>query len=256
MMGVHQKIDRVAHRHLKKLLPANDTFPEIRTVLHFEGMNGPDGIKRKSPGRDEPWHYIDPTNPDDTAIVGMINDHISNLSEALKNNNSERAAFEAAWMAHAIVDGLTPAHHYPLSDKIEELWGKSHTERLTIRDKNFIKGKSPRDTISKNWQYWGSGGVFTAHFMFEFGVASTIAALKFDEEYVGLDDIERLKKQGFDTLFLEAVHKIDGMKMYDEFGGKGWTRQLALRTRKILIPEIIKLVTLGWYQAVLLSRKK
>jgi len=256
MMGVHQKIDRVAHRQITKLIPKKVIFPDIRDILHFEGANGPDGIKRKSPGRDEPWHYIDPTNPDDQAIVGMINDHIFNMAEALKAKNHERASFEAAWMAHAIVDGLTPAHHYPLSDKIEELWGKSHTERLTIRDKNIIKGKNPRDTISKNWQYWGGGGVFTAHLMFELGVASTIVPVKFEEDCASDDDIEQLKTRGFEVLFLEAVHKIYDLQMYDEFGYKGWTRQLANRTRRVLVPEIVKLVILGWYQAVLLSEKK
>jgi hypothetical protein len=256
MMGVHQKIDRIARRQITKFLPKRNEFPLIHDILHFEGANGPDGIKRKSPGRDEPWHYIDPTNPKDIAIVGMINDHIFNLAEALKAHNHERAAFEAAWMAHAIVDGLTPAHHYPLSDKIEELWGKSHTERLTIRDKNLIRGKNRRDTISKNWQYWGSGGVFTAHFMFEFGVASSIAPLKFDEDCVHTGDVEQLKERGFEAVFLEAVHRIDDLKMYDEFGYKGWTRQLANRTRRVLVPEIIRLVALGWYQAVILAGKK
>jgi hypothetical protein len=256
MMGVHQKIDRVAHRQITKLIPKKIIFPEIRDILHFEGINGPDGIKRKSPGRDEPWHYIDPTDREDTALTGMINDHIFNLANALKSKNHERAAFESAWMAHAIVDGLTPAHHYPLSDKIEELWGKSHTERLTIRDKNIIKGKNPRDTISKNWQYWGGGGVFTAHLMFELGVASTIVSVKFEEDCVTSSDIEQLKSQGFEAMFIEAVHKIDDLKMYDEFGYKGWTRQLANRTRRVLVPQIIKIVMLGWYQAVLLAEKK
>ena len=105
----------------------------------------------------------------------MIAGHIFNLRQALRANNTQRAAFEAAWLAHAVVDGLTPAHHYPLDDKIEELWGKPHDERLTIKDKNFIKGTSRRDTFAKNWEYWGAGGVFTAHFMFEWGVASVIA---------------------------------------------------------------------------------
>jgi hypothetical protein len=186
----------------------------------------------------------------------MINDHIFNLGTALREKNYERSAFEAAWMAHAIVDGLTPAHHYPLSDKIEELWGKSHTERLTIRDKNIIKGKNRRDTISKNWQYWGGGGVFTAHLMFELGVASTIVSVKFEEPCMTHDDLEQLKNRGFETLFIEAVHKIDELKMYDEFGDRGWTRQLANRTRKVLIPEIVKLVMMGWYEAILLSKEK
>lgn len=255
VMGVHQKIDRIARRHLRHHLGRDVYFPSITNILHFEGLNGPDGIKRKSPAKDEPWHYIDPSKSDDTALLGMIEDHIYNLATALREKNDERAAFEAAWMAHAIVDGLTPAHHYPLSDKIEELWGKSHTERLTIRDKNIIKGKNRRDTLAKNWEYWGTGGVFTAHFMFEFGVASTIAPLSFKESTLVEGTIDRLKAEGFGVLFMDAVHTIDAMKMYDEFGTNGWTRHLANETRKTLIPEIINTVILGWYQAALLVGK-
>ena len=122
-MGVHQKIDRVAHRHIQSHTPKKFTMPTIQEVLHFEGLNGPDGIKRKSPGKDEPWHYIDPKNSDDRAIIDMINDHIFNLAQALRTKNPERTAFEMAWVSHAIVDGLTPAHHYPLEAKLEELRG-------------------------------------------------------------------------------------------------------------------------------------
>lgn len=129
-----------------------------------------DPDRAKSPSVDEPWHYIDPTNHDDVQLYSLINDHIDNLTSALVDNNKSRAAFEAAWLSHAIVDGLTPAHHYPLSDKIEELWGKPKEERTTIKEKNVIPGDNRRDQLSKNWQYWGAKGVFTTHVMFEFGV--------------------------------------------------------------------------------------
>lgn len=256
VVGVHQKIDRIARKHLRTHLPAGVIFPPIARILHFEGRNGPDAIKRKSPSKDEPWHYIDPTKPDDTALLVMINDHISNLTEALSSANDERAAFEAAWLAHAVVDGLTPAHHYPLSDKIEELWGKSHHERTTIRDKNIIRGHNRRDTISKNWQYWGVGGVFTAHFMFEWGVASTISPYTFGESGPTDDDVAHLQDVGFETVFMESLRKIAALDMYTEFGNTGWTRSLASRTRKILIPEIIRTVCLAWCQAALDSQEE
>jgi hypothetical protein len=106
--------------------------------LHFEGKNGPDGIKRKSPAKDEPWHYYDPLNPNDTTLLQMIEGHSDNLVKALRRQNNEKAAFEAAWLAHAVVDGLTPAHHYPLEEKIEELWGYPKELRQTIREKKTI----------------------------------------------------------------------------------------------------------------------
>ena len=170
-MGVHQKIDRVAHRHIKAHVPKTMHFPTTHDVLHFEGLNGPDGIKRKSPAKDEPWHYVDPNNPDDRALIGMINDHIHNMSVALAAGNNERAAFEAAWMAHAITDGLTPAHHYPLEAKLEELRGGASIEtRITTKDKLLLPGINRRHQIRNNWEYWGAKGVMTTHLGFELGV--------------------------------------------------------------------------------------
>jgi hypothetical protein len=255
IIGVHQKIDRVARRKLKKLIPHDTFFPTISQILHFEGINGPDGIKRKSPSKDEPWHYIDPTKPDDTGLIVIINNHMANLTKALRDKNEERAAFEAAWLAHAIVDGLTPAHHYPLSDKIEELWGRPHTERLSKREKTIIKGINRRDTLSKNWQYWGIGGVFSAHLAFELGVASTIATVRFSDVYLTKQDIDQLKKDGFEARFVRSMHYIYELGMYDEFGANGWTRRLATQTQKRLIPEIIKVVSLAWYNAIMNADK-
>lgn len=254
-MGVHQKIDRVAHRHVVSRIPKKAGFPSLHEVLHFEGMNGPDGIKRKSPGKDEPWHYIDPSKADDRALVDMINDHIFNMAAALREKNGQRAAFEAAWMAHAIVDGLTPAHHYPLDEKIEELWGKPQQERLTIRDKNIIHGTNRRDTISKNWEYWGARGVFTNHFMFELGVATTIAPLRLDDTAPTKEEFARIDTEGFEAVFFDILHQIADMRMFDEFSKLGWTRQLARETRDTLVPDIIKAVALAWYQAVILAKE-
>ena len=119
-MGVHQRIDRVARRHIITHISSEVNFPLYRDIVHFEGLNGPDGIKRKSPAQDEPWHYINPDDPLDTNLLEMIEDHIENMAEALRTDNYTRVAFEAAWMAHAITDGLTPAHHFPLEEKLEQ----------------------------------------------------------------------------------------------------------------------------------------
>ena len=257
VMGVHQKIDRVARRHLKHHLKHDVYFPSIKDILHFEGLNGPDGIKRKSPAKDEPWHYIDPLKADDTALLDMINDHIENLATALKTRNDHRAAFEAAWMAHAIVDGLTPAHHYPLEAKLEELRGGQGLEtRTSTKEKLILPGKTRRHQFHNNWEYWGTNGIFTTHLAFELGVASTIAPLPFKEDTLPDNALQRVQTEGFGALFMEAVHTIHSMKMYDEFSAKNWTRHLANETRKTLIPAIINTVILGWYQAVLLAEER
>jgi len=252
-MGVHQKIDRVARRHVIKHVPKNLQFPAIADILHFEGLGGPDGIKRKSPAVDEPWHYIDPANPQDTALLQMIDDHIFNLAQALRDGNNERAAFEAAWMSHAIVDGLTPAHHYPLDEKIEELWGKPKEERLSMLEKNIIRGDSKRDTLAKNWEYWGAKGVFTNHFMFEWGVATSISPLRFDDTMPTAEDFTRATTEEYQVLYREILQRVADMRMYDEFARLGWTRHLAKEAREKLLPETIRAVTLAWYKAVIMA---
>jgi hypothetical protein len=257
VMGVHQKIDRVAHRHILRRLPKAARFPSLHNILHFEGLNGPDGIKRKSPGKDEPWHYIDPSNPEDTGIFTMINDHIFNMSEALKEKNTERAAFEAAWMAHAIADGLTPAHHYPLEAKLEELRdGQGLETRTSAKEKLLLPGKTRRHQIRNNWEFWGAKGIMTMHLAFELGVATGIAPLRFDEAMPDEEQYRRITKEPFEAIYKEMVQKVAQMDMYDEFGKLGWTRHLAEETRDTLIPDIIRMVVLGWYKAFLLSKDK
>lgn len=249
VMGAHQKIDRVARRRLSEIMPKKRFFPDIKDILHFEGLNGPDGIKRKSPSKDEPWHYIDPTNDSDIALIGLIEDHIVNLSNALYEKNETRAAFEAAWLAHAIVDGLTPAHHYPLSDKIEELWGHPKEHRTSVRSKNIIPADTRRQQVTKNWEYWGAKGVFTSHVLFEFGVATTISGLRFKGLVPNNDQLVRLKKDGPIPIFKEAVWKVYELDMYTEFQKSGWNRNLARVTRTKLAPIIINSVILAWYYA-------
>lgn len=255
-MGVHQKIDRIARRNIAAKLDKRSYFPTVHDILHFEGLNGPDGIKRKSPAKDEPWHYIDPTDKTDRELVVMINDHIINMARALKNKSFERVSFEAAWMAHAIVDGLTPAHHYPLEEKLEELRGGEGLEtRITTKDKLILPGSTRRIQLRNNWEYWGAKGVMTTHLAFELGVATAIAPLKFDDVFPTEAEYERTKDKNFSIVFEEALERIARMDMYKEFSKTGWTRHLAGETREVLIPEIIKTVMLGWYKAVTESKK-
>jgi len=256
IMGVHQKIDRVARRHLARQTSLPGTFPSIREILHFEGMNGPDGIKRKRPGKDEPWHFIDPsTRLSDSELGTLIHDHRANLATALRNHERERAAFEAAWLAHAITDGLTPAHHYPLEEKLSQLRGEGLESRDSKRKKLVIPGTTRRQLVRNNWEFWGAKGVMTTHIHFEFGVAAAIATMRFDTLSFSKELVSQLRSEGFDTLFDESLRRISAMEMYEEFAAKGWTRHLARETKDILVPEIIRVVMLGWLSAVLASEE-
>lgn len=252
-MGVHQRIDRVARRHIAPHIPGEMVFPTYRDIVHFEGKNGPDGIKRKSPAVDEPWHYINPDNDEDIALLEMIEAHIENMAEALKNENHERVAFEAAWMSHAITDGLTPAHHYPYEEKLEELRGGAGIEtRTSAKDKLLFPGDTPRMRIKNNWEYWGAKGVLTTHLQFELGVAMTLSGASLDSIHrFDEADIAELKRDGFREMFLHILKEVHAMGMYDEFQQKGWTSHLARETKNELVPLIVKAVCAGWYAAIL-----
>lgn len=224
-------------------------FPSIKTILHFEGKNGPDGIKSKSPSIDEPWHFINPEAGMDDPLITVIKDHLHNLAEALRSEDEVRAGFEAAWLSHAVVDGLTPAHHVPLAEKIEELWGKPHHERSSTKEKFMIKGTGKRDTLSKNWQYWGKGGVFSAHVGYEWGVSMAIATGSFNDIGITHDLLERIEKEGYIPYFLESVKAIDELGTYQEYVKTGWSAYLGSVTRRKLAPTIMRNVCLAWYAA-------
>lgn len=232
-------------------------FPAERQILHFEGHNGPDAIKRKSPGQDEPWHYLDPTDSTDNNLREMIADHVHNLTIALSEMNEERAAFEAAWLAHAIVDGLTPAHHFPLEDKLEELrGGEGLASRNTARKKLVLPGKNRRHMLRNNWEFWGAKGVMTTHLGFELGIASSISTGRMQDLQPSGNDLVRVRNEGFLPLFDEALHKIFELKLYEEFSRSGWTRRLARDTRTVLIPQIIRTVILAWFSCIQEAQKK
>ena len=253
-MGVHQRIDRVARRSVKPHLDGRE-FPSIREILHFEGKNGPDGIKRKSPGVDEPWHFIDPAAPDDAPLLRMVEDHIYNLARALRTDNRERAAFEAAWLAHTVTDGLTPAHHYPFEEKIAELRGEGIETRTSVKEKIIMPGKTRREQLVKNWKYWGTKGVMISHVGFEHGIATVVSAQTWPALEIHPRQFTLLESQGYHELFVDALKQVDSLAMYDEFLRKGWTRKLARQTREILFPRIVEMVTLAWYDAVRRSQE-
>lgn len=255
LAGVHQRIDRAARQHLIKHDTKKIKFPTIEEILYFEGQNGPDGLKRKHPSHDEPWHFIDPENPQDRALLIDINDHIYNLAQALRQQDQVKAAFESAWLAHAVVDGLTPAHHYPLGEKIEELWGKKPDQRPTVLSKIVGKGVTLRETISKNWQYIGIGGFLTSHLLFEAGVVSASITMEMEKITPTKKDFVELAEMGFEKKYLQVLSKIHRHQMYKYFCINGWDWRLARKIKKTLVPELVKAVSLAWSQAILLAEE-
>ena len=82
IIGTHQKLDKIAYKIVSKRVPENVKFPSISQILLFEGMGGPDGLKRKSPGKDEPMHFINPQN-DDGVLISLIDNHHMNALDSL-----------------------------------------------------------------------------------------------------------------------------------------------------------------------------
>lgn len=250
VLGAHQKIDRVARRNLERLVPGC-AFPTIRRIMHFEGGNGPDAIKRKSPAKDEPWHYFQPFDEADTQLLELIDDHYQKLTAALKTGDMIRSAFEAAWLAHAIVDGLTPAHHYPYEEKIVELRGGRGIEtRTSVKEKLLFPGETLRDQAKNNWEYWGPKGLFSTHAAFEWGVSTLIKPLRLTSSLPTLGDLEQLQKLGVAGWFRSVAQDVARMDIYEDFYSAGWTTSLARRVRRELAPAIVRAVSVAWHGAL------
>ncbi len=318
IVGTHQQLDEVARKTLRRWLPRSCFFPSDTEIIHFEGTRGPDGLKRKSPGIDEPSHMmtradlaradawsvemsLTPESSDGTSVttsqkstktsassktdqrsvlasapqsndslgkksphvdnnasdvqsdsrsvVAMIQDHYANLVAALQQKDKVRAAFEAAWMAHMVTDGLTPAHHFPLSDVKDELMAEKEMMRVFGQPvKGVMHGRSMLETMRNNWLYWGAKGHMTQHVAYEYGVAVLAATLPQKTM------MPELKPEDFQDLQVEAnffrsLQRIRQFKMYDHFRENGWTTELAFETKNTLLPEIVKAITLSWYAA-------
>jgi hypothetical protein len=251
LFGAHQKIDRIARRHLEHLLPTCN-FPGVKTILHFEGNNGPDGIKRKSPAKDEPWHYLQPFNLEDTQLIELIEFHYEQLVISLQAKDTVRAGFEAAWLAHAIVDGLTPAHHYPYEEKLVELRNGSGIEdRTTIAKKLIMPGQNPSHQIKNNWKMWGPKGLFTTHAAFESGVAAIIAPRALKTAMPKPQHLKEFQNHTVGQWFRDQAQAVAKLELYDAFYESGWTLELARRIEKDLAPSLIRSVTVIWHGAVL-----
>ncbi|HET6924360.1 MAG TPA: hypothetical protein VFH39_00835 [Candidatus Saccharimonadales bacterium] len=254
--GAHQKIDRTARKHLDAVLP-DSGFPKVRLITRFEGQDGPDGIKRKNPAKDEPWHYIDPFDANDDQILGVIGSHYEQLVTALREHDEVRAAFEAAWLSHAIVDGLTPAHHYPYEAELIKLrGGKGIESRTTPKEKLILPGDTLPKQLNNNWKMWGDKGLLSTHFAFEWGVAAIIAPLRLRRSLPTAEQMNQARRLGAAKLFHKRARQIAELRMYDQFYRSGWTPRLARQVRRELAPTIINTVTLAWYVAAMEASRK
>lgn len=250
-LHAHQKIDRIAHKHLERLLGEQDGFPPIKSILHFEGRKGPDATKLKNkPGVEQPWHFVNPFDVYDTELGEAIQHHYDALVKALKDGNHERSAFEAAWLAHAIVDGLTPPHHYPYEEELENLRGEGRSSRTTLKSRVIVKGESPRDSLKRSLKIVGPKGLLTTHTTFEAGAYMIMLPLKLTTAFPNQEDLDSLHALGLAKYFQQVAKEIGARGMFEEFLKTGWTPRLARTVRNEMAPRMVSAVTLAWYSAL------
>lgn len=253
--GAHQKIDRFARRKLKeRLSPKSDAmFPTIKQILQFEGHNGPDAIKRKTPAQDEPWHYYDPNDASDTQLLDIIRNHHDNLVIALRKGDVTKASFEAAWLAHAVVDGLTPAHHYPYEQELQRLRGGAGIEsRTTAKEKLVMHGGTVTQKLKNNWDMWGAKGLLATHIAFEGGVALLIVPMRFTR----LKQVDEPKNADYIEYFMQQAKHIADLRLYEQFYATNWTPGLAKRVRRELVPVIVVTLAFIWQSTAEAASKR
>ncbi|MCL2444779.1 hypothetical protein FWD07_01490 [Candidatus Saccharibacteria bacterium] len=251
IFGVHQRVNKLAHGQFLKLEGRRAKFPTIKEVQYFEGTNGPDGLKRKSPDQDGTDAFLEPDN-DDGRLIKQIMNHHHNLVVALRKGDMVKASFSAAWMAHDVVDGLTPAHHYPYVGKKKEMRdGRDFLKIFGIKTQGLMPGDNLFEVLKNNWLYLGPDGMFTEHALFEFGVAMVTAPTRDGvlRRMPTKEEVVDLRKVGFQEMYYRSVRKVYEMGMYTKFLEQGWTTELALETKKVLIPEAVKCVTMAWMSA-------
>lgn len=264
IFGVHQKFNRLAYHYLKEVLAREEKlafFPNLDLISHFEGKNGPDGLKIKSPGRDEPQHFYNPYKPEQTKLLVYLEHHFKQLKKSLAEKNCERAAYEAAWLSHVIVDGLTPAHHYPYEEKTHQLRGEEPGKQKKVLDKVLIRRKLSKNkdpaakmsfmtVIDKNWSLWGAKGLILNHALFELGVALIVKPLSLKNGMPTSKDIRIYEERGLIKAFKEDALQIADHDIYHNFHHWGWTPTLALQVKNLVSPIIVKLIVLSWREAI------
>ncbi|HSH31868.1 MAG TPA: hypothetical protein VK963_04355, partial [Candidatus Saccharimonadales bacterium] len=231
-LGIHQKFDAAAYRMVAPYLQP-ETFPTLRQVLAFEGINGPDGVKVKSLGIQDPSHMYDPVT-DGGVLPELIKNHYDSLVGSLRTSDRVRSGFEAAWLAHYVVDGLTPAHHYPYDEKKLELFGED----------------SELGLLRKNWQWLGGKGVLSTHLNFEMGVAATLVLVPIRAK---LDDakLAEARRLGAVDFFKQEARAVAELNLYERFYRTGWTAELARTVRQQIAPHATEVVGIIWLLAYL-----
>jgi hypothetical protein len=259
-VGIHQRLDAAAYHMIDPYLPPG-SFPPLKELLHFEGYNGPDGLNSKiglrpkglHPNHDaehgpNPNHQYDPIS-DTGPIPARIDSHYSALVRTLLAGDLIRAAFESSWLAHYIGDGLTPAHHFPLEQKI--------AEAAVHAAEDFNSGDTSKfsASVKKNWAIWGAKGHMTTHMNFEMGIAFALLLFPIKPEF-SEHELARARELGPVEYFKSEARAIAALDLYNKFYQHGWTNDLAVTVKNRLAPQAARAIGTIWLLALLEAGQK
>jgi hypothetical protein len=221
--GTHQKFDREAYRLASSYI--NGSFPTRKQILNFEGMGGPDGLKFK--GKYTADHLWDPINEIGFLPI-WIDVHYKNLVTALRLGDTQKAAFEAGYMAHYLTDSLTPAHHLSF--------------KLVVTD------YEQSNRLRKQWLIWGRKGFMSSHVAFETGVSSAVAVgpirTKFDPQL-----LKNIQAKGISAVVKDESRSVAELDLYQKFLRSGWTVSLAKAVKAVVVKRIPQLIAAAWVAA-------
>lgn len=152
-------------------------------------------------------------------------------------------------MAHAILDGLTPAHQYPFEQKLEDLRGEAKETRDSVYKKLIISADTKPAMVSKNWQMWGAKGLFTTHALFEGGASMVIKPMSGKIAIPNRYEIKTVQHLGFLEYYKRIAREVALYNIYEMFYKRSWTPKLMKIVRQELAPRMATTVTLAWYMA-------
>ncbi len=189
----------------------------------------------------EPSHLYDPAN-DSGEVPVHITNHYASLVQCLRSGDAVRAAFEASWLAHYVCDGMTPAHHWPLEEKIAEAAAKASADVRSGDASKFAAG------LKKNWAIWGIKGHLSTHHYYETGVA--FALMLFSVKPVWSEvELERAQSLGPVNYFKSQAREIASLNLYERFYIAGWTADIASGVKNHVAPQTARTIGIIWLLA-------
>lgn len=237
--GDHQRIDRLAYQYMGKHLNMTK-FPSIKAILANEGRNGPDGAKYEGGAE---GHFYNPKTEGAELLV-IIHKYYDALVVALAKQDLNTAAKEASWLAHAVVDGLTPAHQFPYEEAVSTLTADTSHVRDTASKQFYIRGETMGASIEKTWKLTGPQGLLTSHTLFETSMA---LALQYFRPKLQL---QLPPKNSVDEIFRSRARLVKSLELYDKFMRRGPNPSMSLKLRRIVGPAMVEAVVLLWSLAL------